>query len=280
VQHELIPNLAVGVDYVYRNYDEGTAGYTAGYQPGAAGFPLSQIYAGPFNYTDPTTGKAAPYYQICNGCSRPSGIGTVTITSLSYRTYSAVIPTLNKRFSNKWQMTASGTFQTNPSYQPTGSFVDPTGVQFTNGISTIPRYLIKVSGTYALPWGINASGNLNVNDGGTRTITINGPGNVYGGVNSSGANTTIGPINTLTFQNANSERFGATKLLDLGLQKVFTFRGGKNRVKAMFDAFNVFNVNTIQSYATNGSNLSSASFGTPGSIIAPRVFRIGAQIVF
>jgi hypothetical protein len=40
VQHELIPNLAVGVDYVYRNYDRGTTAYTAGYQPGAAQFPL------------------------------------------------------------------------------------------------------------------------------------------------------------------------------------------------------------------------------------------------
>ena len=48
VQHELIPNLAVGVDYIYRKYDHGTATYTAGYQPGASQFPLSQIYAGPY----------------------------------------------------------------------------------------------------------------------------------------------------------------------------------------------------------------------------------------
>jgi hypothetical protein len=35
VQHELISNLAVGVDYIYRKYDRGTTTYTIGFQPGA-----------------------------------------------------------------------------------------------------------------------------------------------------------------------------------------------------------------------------------------------------
>ena len=150
-------------------------------------FPLSQIYTGPLNYTDPVTGLTAPYYQICQGCVRPSGIGAITITNLGYNVYQAVIPTLNKRFSNRWQMNASATFQTNPGYQPLGSYTNPTGVQFTDGRSTIARYLLRVSGTYALAWGITASGNLTVNDGATRTLSINGPGGVYGGNTTSGA---------------------------------------------------------------------------------------------
>ena len=39
MQHELIPNLAVGVDFIYRKYDRGTATYMIGYQPGAPGYP-------------------------------------------------------------------------------------------------------------------------------------------------------------------------------------------------------------------------------------------------
>ena len=277
VQHELIPNLAIGVDYVYRKYDNGTASYTAGYQPGGAQFPLSAIYVGPQYYTDPVTGIVAPYYQICQGCIRPSGIGSVTITSLGYSTYQAVIPTLNKRFSNRWQMNASATLQTNPSFQPLGSYTNPTGVQFTDGRSTIARYLIKVSGTYALPYGINFSGNLNVIDGANRTVTVNGPATAYGGVNTAGAATSI-QVGSLTFQPAGSTRLQPTKLLDLGAQKVFTFRGGKNRVKVMFDAFNIFNINTVTSYSSN--SLSSANFNAPTAIVPPRVFRIGAQLVF
>jgi len=278
VQHELMPNLAVGVDYVYRKYDNGTAAYTAGFQPGAPNFPLSQIYTGPLYYTDPVTKISAPYYQICNGCARPSGVGSITITNLSYSTYQAIVPTLTKRFSNRWQMNASATLQTNPGFNPNGSYVNPTGISFQDGTSTVARYLIKISGTYALPWGINASGNLNVNDGDTRVISVNGPGNVYGGVNAAGTATTIGPYNTLRFQNDGDTRLSPTKLLDLGVQKVFTFRGGKNRVKLMFDAFNVFNVNTILSYSSD--TISNSRFTAPTSIVPPRVFRIGAQLVF
>jgi hypothetical protein len=278
VQHELIPNLAIGVDYVYRNYDRGTTAYTAGYQPGAAMFPLSNIYTGPITYTDPVTGISAPYYQICNNCVRPSGIGAITITNLGYSTYSAVIPTLNKRFSNRWQMNASATFQTNPNYSPLGSYTNPTGIQFVDGRSTIARYLLRVSGTYALAYGITASGNLTVNDGANRTLSVNGPGGVYGGLTTTGAAAANITYNTLNFQPTGTTRFGATKLLDLGAQKVFTFRGGKNRLKVMFDAFNVFNTNTILNYSS--SNLSSSQFNSPSSIVPPRVFRVGAQIVF
>ena len=58
MQHELIANLAVGVDYIYRKYDRGTTTYTIGYQPGAPGYPLSQIYVpAATDYTDPVSGN-------------------------------------------------------------------------------------------------------------------------------------------------------------------------------------------------------------------------------
>ena len=75
---------------------------------------------------------------------------------------------------------------------------------------------------YAMPWGLNTSANLNVNDGNIRVVTVNGPGAVYGGVTSSGAATTIG-YGTLEFQERGSTRFSPTSLLDLGLQKVIQF---------------------------------------------------------
>jgi hypothetical protein len=79
IQHELIPNLAVGVDYVYRKYDRGTSDYPIGFQPGAAGFPLTSLYQGPITYTDPTTGISAPYFQVCPTCMQPSGVGTISV---------------------------------------------------------------------------------------------------------------------------------------------------------------------------------------------------------
>jgi Carboxypeptidase regulatory-like domain len=274
IQHELISNLAIGVDYIYRKYDQGTATYTVGYQPGAPGYPLSQIYTGPQTFTDPVTGQSAPYYTICDGCARPSGLGTILMTNPNYQVYHGVDITATKRFSNRWQMQGALTLQTNPQYFPDGSatFINPTNRPFQESVSTIEPWIFKLQGSYTFPWDIIVSGNLNTYDGATRTLTINGPGQVYGG--------TTGTINygTLEFTTRDTQRFGAIKLLDLGTQKVFQFNGGRQRIKLILDAFNIFNINTITAYVSG--NMSTAGYTQPSTIVSPRVFRIGTQLVF
>src|SRR5688572_7529202 len=94
VSHELIANLAVGADYIYRKYDHGTQGYVIGYEPGAPGFPVSSIYE-PRTHTDTVTGKSATYYVVKAGLMRPSG-PSITKTSLDYDVYNGVDLTLNK----------------------------------------------------------------------------------------------------------------------------------------------------------------------------------------
>lgn len=59
---------------------------------------------------------------------------------------------------------------------------------------------------------------------------------------------------------------------------MINFHGGKNRLKLMLDAFNVFNVNTILGFSSN--NRSASTFSSPNSIVPPRVFHIGASISF
>jgi hypothetical protein len=274
IQHELISNLAIGVDYIYRKYDKGTATFTQGYQPGAPGYPLSQIYTGPQTFTDPVTGQTAPYYTICDGCTRPSGVGTILMTNPNYQIYHGVDITATKRFSNRWQMQSALTLQVNPNHFPDGSasFINPTNRPFQEGISTIEPWIFKLQGSYTLPWDIIASGNLNMYDGATRTLTINGPGQVYGG--------TSGTItyNTLEFTSRDEQRFDPIKLLDVGVQKVFQFNGGRQRIKLILDGFNVFNINTVTAYVSG--NRSLAGFTQPSTIVSPRVFRIGTQLVF
>ena len=276
IQHELISNLAVGVDYIYRKYDRGTATSSVGYQPGS-GANLASIYTVLNTYTDATTGLSAPYYTVCNGCLRPSGLAQTTVTNPAIQVYHGVDLTLTKRFSNKWQANVAVTLQKNPNYLPDYTFTNPTGVSFSDGATTIARYLIKASGAYQLPWDIMLAGNLNINDGATRTLSITGPGSVYGGVSSTGAATPI-TYSTLSFEQAGNTHFKPTQLLDLSAQKVINFRGGKNRVKVMLDVFNVFNTNTILAYSSN--NRSSTSFTAPSSLVGPRVFRIGGTISF
>ena len=272
MQHELIPNLAVGVDFIYRKYDRGTTTYSIGFQPGAGYDALRAIYV-PQTYTDPVTGLTAPYYSVCTGCSRPSGVGDITLTNPNYQVYKGVDLTANKRFSNRWQMAVALTIQDNPSYFPAGtaSFINPTGYEFAQGISTIARYLFKAQGSYTLPWDINLSANFNMNQGATRQISIDGPGSVPGG--------TTGTLtyNTLQVLPNNAVRFEPVKLLDVGVQKIFRF-SSRHRLKVMVDGFNMLNEATILGYASN--NQSRTGFTQPSNIVPPRVFRLGASLVF
>ena len=286
MQHELIPNLAVGVDYVYRNYDRGTITYPTGQQPGcetsttapcvSPGYPLSAIYTVRNIYTDPVTGQQAPYYTATPGTVLTTGLANITMTNPNYNVYHGVILQANKRFSDKWQMNTSVTVQTNPGYNV--YFTNPTGVEFTNAISNLNRYLFKISGAYAVGWGVMLSGNFNMNDGNNRGLSIDGPGTIpLGSVSPAGNAQTI-QYNTLAFQNTGTTRFDAVKLLDLGLSKTFALRGGKNRLKVMLDGFNVLNVNTITGY--NSGNKSTAGFTEPSNIVPPSVWRFGAQFGF
>jgi hypothetical protein len=281
VQHELIENLAIGVDYIYRKYDRGTTTYSIGYEPGGPSGSLSALYTGPLTHTDPTSGLTGEYYVICDGCSRPQGLGQITVTDPNYQVYHGVDITATKRYSNNWQMQVALTLQTNPQYFPdnSASFINPTNREFRDGYSTIPRYNFKANGSYTFKWDINASANLNVIEGAARSTSINGPGQVYGGVNASGAATTINyGTAALDFEPRGTTRFEPVKLLDLGVQKAFRFSNSKYQLKLMFDAFNVFNINTVTSYSS--SNRSQATYSQVTGIIAPRVYRVGMRVSF
>jgi len=278
ISHELIANLAVGVDYIFRKYDLGTQSYTIGYEPGAAGYPVSSIYE-PKSWTDAATGETATYWQVKQGLVRPSG-PSITMTNPDYQNYSGVDLTLNKRYSNKWQANIAVTLQKRADYDV--YYTNPTGVElFGTGQNTGVRYLIKVNGSYDLPWGIMFSTNFNLNDGPNRNLSINGPGDVFGGVGQTQLD-----YSTLNFQPGGTTRLEKQMLWDFGVNKTFTFRGGQNRIKATIDGFNILNSSTVLSY--NSSNISSAGSATNptppsqriSSIIPPRVIRAGITIWF
>jgi hypothetical protein len=304
LSHELFANFAAGAEFIYRRYDNGTANYTYGYHAGTPEFPLSQIYEGPFTHFDEDSGLSAPYYQVISsgpcpiaslqavnsagaqiGCIRPNGLPTITMTRLSYESYKGVDITLNKRYSDRWMMNMALTLQNRRDFLPLGSFGNPTGVEFDSGLSTLARYVFKLNGSYNLPWGITASGNLNVNDGGVRIMEIDGPGDVYGGVNFSGTATPI-ELEELRFQPDNSVRFERTAMLDIGIHKTFSFNGGRQRIKLMLDGFNVLNSSPILEYDSN--NLSTGGTSTNPiprhqrieEVLPPRVFRVGTTIWF
>jgi hypothetical protein len=186
-------------------------------------------------------------------------------------------------------MNMAVTIQTRNDFDPEGSFTNPTGINLSNGRSTLARYLFKLNGSYTLPYEITASANLNINDGGVRTLTISGPGSVFAGFNANGSSTTYSPggnANAMAFQPAGTTRFEKTSLLDIGIAKTFSFNGGRQRVKVNLDGFNILNSSPVLGYSSNNiSSAGTASNPIPPSqristVLPPRVFRVGTTFWF
>jgi len=292
--HQLAANLHVSVDYTYRKIDRGSQNYILGTQPGTAGFPVDNLWVGPFNYTDPATGITAPYFTACAGCVLPTG-NTIAVTSPQYETYKGASVTLTKRLSNRWQGNISYTWNDFRQFFPIGSFNttggtpgDPTGEVFQNGFTNnTPRYTIKGYASVELPWyGLLAATNWNLIDGNVRFESINGPGtfaNCPPGTPAAQCTAVPQTDNTLNFNNQGTNRFPATNLIDVSVSKNFDF--GRQKLTVTLNCFNILNINTVQGFSSdnasnNGLNGASSTFLAINSIVPPRVFRIDLRYAF
>jgi hypothetical protein len=292
--HQLAGNLHVSVDYTHRHIDRGSQSYIIGVQPGQAGFPVSNLWVGPFTYTDPATGIAAPYFTACAGCVLPTG-NTISATSLRFQTYNGTSVTLTKRLSNRWQGNVSYTWNDFRQFTPAGTFAttgstpgDPTGVQFSNGFTNnTPRFTVKGFASVELPWyGLLAATNWNLNDGNVRTESINGPGtfsNCPPGTPAAKCTAVAQTDNTLLFSNAGTFRLPAVNLIDVSVSKNIDF--GRQKLTVTLNCFNLLNINTVQGFSSNNASNNglagaASTFLAINSIVPPRVFRIDLRYAF
>ena len=88
MQHELISNLAVGVDFIYRKYDRGTANYAIGYQPGgplgSAVEPLRQGRAAVYRSGDRQERAVLRHLRRVRASV---GLGNITVTNPNWQIY-------------------------------------------------------------------------------------------------------------------------------------------------------------------------------------------------
>jgi len=298
IDHQLAGNLHASVDYTHRYTDLGSAQYVIGTQPGTAGFPSSNMWVGPFNFTDPRTGITAPYFTLCAGCTLPQD-NEITATTNAYQTYNGASVTVTKRLSKRWQGNVSYTWNDYRQFTPPGSFNtvsgsgsrligNPTGNSFVNGFTNnTPRYTVKGFASVELPWyGLLAATNWNLNDGNVRTEAITGPRAINNcPPGTAAALCTGGRINysTLTFQPNGTSRLPAVDLIDVSISKNLDF--GRQKLTVTLNCFNILNINTIQGFASNtisnnGLNGASNTFNSINAIVPPRVFRIDLRYAF
>ena len=284
---QLLPNVHVMFDFIYRDYDRGLVTYIAA-PSGTGAAAVAQIVAAttewqPNLYTDPNTGISTTYYTLCPACAKLTG-GKFTTTSLQYTLYKGTVVTLTKRLSSHWQGSLSYNWNDPRVYVPVGSFStnganpgNPTNIQYQNGFTNgTLGWTVKAFASAELPFGLMAGMNLNIQDGVVRNTFINGPGTVASGTSSIS-------YGTLQFQDKGSSRTPATKVLDVNLSKTFPL--GRQRLTLTLNCFNIFNVNTALLYTSddasnNGVNGSIPSFNSIASIVPPRIFRIDTRFSF
>jgi hypothetical protein len=281
IEHELLPNFAVGVNYIHRKYDRFRSniriGETKDMWVAREWTEADFIDAGlesPSEFGLPTTGWI--YYEFNPSLVRPPNV-TLTQNRSGENTYNGVDLTVTKRFSDRWMLNGAVTVQRRIQ-EPRFCF-DCSNNDKIEGINDATLYLVKLNGMYALPGGWNASANFQLKQGQNRSVNFDGPrqGTRSGGISSiSGNPLTLGNM-SFTAYDFGTVREPTEHLLDAQVTKTFDLRGGRNRLSLIFSVFNVLNANTARAYQ---NDLNNVNFDNVTSILAPRVARIQASITF
>lgn len=185
--------------------------------------------------------------------------------------YTAYEATFNKQYANKWSLMLGSM----ASYRKVGILypTNPNAALYPN-FAPAWDYSIKANGTYDLPLGFRYSATFNAQSGDWYGRTVQIP---------NALNTTV---NLLVEPQVG--RYEWVKVWDNRISKTFEI-GDRHSVEAMFDMFNSLNVNTVLTQVTTQiAGGTKADYGFPlagggidasaaSSIVAPRIFRLGAR---
>jgi hypothetical protein len=230
----------------------------------------------PYSVVDPYNGKSITFWGVTN-----SSIATsmyITNAPDDKRDYEAVEVTFNKRFSSRWQLTASYVYAKArnliglSSMGSTSLFNNPNVMTNAYGRDPlVPPHQVKIQGTYAGPWGIALSGFLYAYAGYPYTRQIRS--------SDLGLNLSQGTVTIYAEEKGASQLPGQTNL-DLRLSKSFGLPGKFGRLEIMLDMFNVFNANTATAVEVRSSAPTLFTYGKMTSIMAPRIIRLGVRYDF
>ena len=267
--------MAVGASYIWRNYDRffwndrlnwTSANYrSVQYTPPAGACP-ADARCETITYFEPASALPAPF-QYTNVPDR-------------WRDFNGFEVTFAKRMADRWSLNASYAYNNAVDvWDSPAAYEDPT-CAVTNAFTSCPgemayapevggsgidnvyvnaKWLMKVSGSYLLPWTINLAASVNSRQGYPYPAGILTPNRA-----NSGGQTTV------HFDPLGDERLPALTAVDFRVDKTFDL--GKIQLRPTFDVFNLTNSNTV---LARRRNQASAVANDISGIIAPRVARFG-----
>ena len=271
VDHELMPDFAVGASWIWRNYDRFSWDQVVG---------LSSSDYVPVLFTATGCAGGCPtvtYYQ-------PSipipGVRMRTNVPDRRRSYSGFDFSARKRFSRQWMLNASLSLNdARDHWNSPNAYQDPTNIDKLNNAQFAPvssgsgignvytnsRWLFKLSGMHSLRYGINVSGFYNARQGYPFPQSILTPSRANRAGTIQVLIVPLGDNRLDTFQN-----------LDFRVEKVVNLYRTA-RANLSFDVFNVFNGNTALSIQPQ---LNSTNANKVSGIVPPRIARLGVRLTW
>lgn len=277
IERELFQDTSISLSFISRNWKN-----IIGVYDRATDYDLIDFYDEDLDQTfqlyERTSGDAHDYV-LAN-----LKYGNPWILLDPLRKYTGIEFLFNKRFSNRWQLIASYVFGKakgtvdNSFAADLGGWSDSTAdpnswINAEGTLTNDPTHMIKLQGTYVLPFDINFNFYFRAITGDSWTTRYRTSRLAQGRV-------------TIFTEPRGSNHYPMQKTLDLRLEKIFNL-AGRYRLGILVDVFNVFNDDTIRrwgtilgyDYFTDGT-WPSTSGHQLSSLALPRRARIGVRIMF
>ena len=301
IDHQMGNAFAVGASYIYRKYDNFSWNDRQGFSTSdwvARSFTPPATGVGSCPGADGRTeaGRCPTVIYYEPTIQQPTVITLANVPGY-YRKFNGIELTAQKRMANNWMLNssftynstnvhfgdfpgaanqASGTAGTIPiSEDPTNRAVREGGqydyLTSGSGIGNVyvnAKWLVKVSGMYQAPWGINLSAFYNGRQGYPFEQGILVP------ARQNGASTVFAVLDKV-----GEKRLPNFHNLDFHIERAVSF--GNVRFVPSMDVFNLANSNTIQAIRGTQNTVTANGAGNANqvqAIVAPRVIRFGVRV--
>jgi hypothetical protein len=290
IEREVLPNLAVQVNYSYTRTTDLFGNFTGRITP-RVGVTLADYLPGSgFSGTLPDgTSYSVPTFIPNPARVAAGGNGFATTNIPGYSTdYSGLEIGMVKRLSNRWMGrvgfswnnarehfdSPSAMYDTNGNPTPTlseplkdgGQYAPQSGGSGSGNVYINAKWQFNANALYQAPYGIEISGNVFGRQGYPFPLFRQGTSAALGG--DSALTVLVTPA---------IDYFRYPNLWNTDLRAGRTFKFNRVSVRGIFDVFNVLNANTA---LVRNNNVVSTSFNTLAQNLSPRIARVGLVVGF
>jgi hypothetical protein len=290
IERELFKDASFSVTYINRSYHNFVTAYNALATYEAVSYHIDDEIPGvanrDFTLYNLTSGDAAEWHITNVEKIKDVYKDSLGLSMNPYRKYWGLEFLFNKRFSNKWQLMASYVYSNTTGTMDNTSAADDLGwnewndpntwINLDGHLTSDPTHMIKIQGTYMLPYGISFNAYFSgiTGDGWAQRFRTSSKLLDQGRV-------------TFNTEPAGSHHYPLTKSLDVRIEKTFTL-AEKYRLGVIFDVFNVFNDNSVTSWGTRiGYDWDESAGYSPSTqghdllgLVLPRRARVGIRLIF